>query len=280
MSVDLVFNAQGVDPVFGGGGGDLWTDGAWNKVIITESRQRDNQDKTKGAHLGLNLKAIEGPDTGKEGYLAVNVWNTDPATRERAGQQMAAICFATGVFQYVNTSSLHNMPFWIEVKHRDYNNKKSNNFVGVRNLAGVEPGNAVGGGGQSGGPAAPPQMMAPPPAPGNFQPQPAFSPPAQFGAPPQYAPPPAAGPGQPYAPPAAPQQFAPPPGQPAPGQWSPQGAPAPAAAPTWQAGPPAGAPAAPSFGAPPAMAPAPGNWTPGGAPAAAPGPGWGAPPQR
>lgn len=245
--MELAFNAQGINPQFGGSSGELWSDGSWNKVIITAERKQDNSKAGTGSHLGFTIKAIEGPDAGKEGYVAVNVWHTDAATRDRAAQQMAAICFATSVFAYTNTQALFNQPFWIENKHRIFEGAARNNFVGVRNINGVEPGQTNGSGGPQGGPAPQPQpTFGQQPQPQAGGPAPSFQPPAnpQTTQPTFQAPAAPAGPsfGQPPAPAAPPAA--------AQGNWSPGGAPA----------------------------AAPGAWQPGGAPpAAGAGPGWGAP---
>lgn len=226
--VQMAFNAQGVDPAFGGFSTDpIWGDG-WSKVIIRNDRVVEMGDN-KGKMLAMEIYAQDGPDMGKTGTLMCSVWHNDPAKRDQAMQQMAAICFAVGVGGYNDTQELWNRPFYVENKTgrtRKANDGKeypTNNFTAVRNLQGVEPGKPAAAGAPM---AGAPQMPQPPMAPAGYAP-PAGGPPA--------------GPGG-WAPPAAPG------GPPA----------APAGGPGW--GPPqGGAPAAPSYAPPPAPA---GAWAP------------------
>lgn len=267
--VALQYNAQGIDPEFGGFSNDpIWTEG-WNRVIIFGDRVQELNDN-KGKMLLMSIRSVEGPDVGKTGTVMCNIWHNDPASRDRAIQQMAALCFAVGVGGYNDTQEIWNRPFWIENKTgrtrkaQDGKEYPQNNFTNVRNNAGVEPGkSAASAGPQPGGPPAMPQGG---PAPGMM-------------------------------PPAMPQGGAPQ------GNWQPQGGPAPTGQPGWGPTPPQGVPAAPSYAAPaaPAGGPAPqqgwapappqqaqpqpqpqqqpqqagpGQWQPNGAPPAG-GPGWG-----
>jgi hypothetical protein len=270
--VALPFNATGIDPEFGGYAQDpIWGDG-WNKVIITDTRPQE-LDKQRGSMLVMAIRAVEGPDAGKTGTVFANVWHTDPATKARADQQIAALCFAMGIGGFTDTMQMHNLPFWIENKAggtRKGNDGKEyprNNFTSVRNLQGVEPGKPAGSGGAPQMQA--PQPPAPPPAP---PPGPAAA--AGWGAPPPSGPAPSWGPPQSGAPaaPSSGQPSAPAAAPAGPGNWAPQPQPQPQQqppAPQQYQQPPAPPNAAPA-------APAPGNWAPqtSGAPAA---PAWGPP---
>ncbi len=260
--VQMQFNAQGIEPEFGGFSQDpIWADG-WNKVIIVGDRVVE-LGNNQGKMLAMEIRSQEGPDAGKTGTVMCSVWHNDPAKRDRAIQQMAAICFAVGRGGYNDTQEIWNLPFWIENKAgrtRKGNDGKeypTNSFQNVRNLAGVEPGKVAAQGGAPGyaAPALPPMAPPAPPAPPTGQP-------AGWGAPPA---------GQP---PATPAWGAPPGNAPAAPSFAPP--PAPGGAPAWQA------PPAPTQGQPPAFQPPAGpppaqGWQPqqGGQPPAA--PAWGQP---
>lgn len=266
--VAIQFNSQGIDPEFNGFNTDpIWPAG-WFKVVITETKDQALNDASKGRMLVMPIRIIEGNGAGMTGTMFCNLFHTDPSVRDRAAQQMAAICFATGKFAYNNTDELVNLPFWIENqigrkrKANDGKEYDQNNFVGVRNLAGVEPGKSSSQGGNNGGP---PQGMPQPPQPPQQQaPQAAGW---GNGAPP-------AGPASGFAPTGMPVQGNAPAPNGGQGGWAPNGN---AASPSngqqggW--GPPqGGAPAAPSFAPPnaPANGPAPQQGQPQQ--------GWGQPP--
>ncbi len=259
MSVAVQFNAQGIDPKFGGPIDPVIENG-WHHVIIADTESKEIADRTKGSQLLLKLRtAPDDKNPNTEVTHRINLYHNDPAVRDRALQEMAAICFAVGVGGYNNTAELHNRPFWIENQQREETytppggqptKQMRNRFIGVRNEAGVEPGKAT-----TGSTAMPPGQPQPPGAP-------------------------AAPPGQPPA-----GQWAAPPTQPAPtnGGWAPSNG-----APAAPSQPAPGAPAGGWGGAPPnpppqqqqpAFQPAPqppsNGWQPNGGGAAPAAPAWG-----
>ena len=236
--VALNFNPAGIVPQFEYGGGTLWTNG-WKQVMISKSDVRDNNDKSTGQHLGLTLKCLqsqEPTEVNTEAYLAVNLFNAKAATKAQAEAQLTAILWVLGIHRALNaTEELHNIPFWVENQQRKYTppggtERLSNNFVGIRNMNGVEPGKETMQ--QAGGPGGAPQMTQAPQPVYTPQPQPtapAYQPPA---APqPQYQPQP-----QPAYQPPAPAAATPAP------SWAPPGAPAPGGAAPMPGGQPSWAP--------------------------------------
>lgn len=272
------FNSQGIDPTVSNGVPN-WTDG-WHKVVIVGSAPQQIKDASKGGRLNIKIKAIEGPDAGKEHFIGLNVFHNDPATKLKAEQEMAAICHVTGRYAFQNPAELYNIPFYVQAQLQtskptpDYPTPQPRtNFVGYRDVNGVEPGKngqaQMAGGPPQGGPpmGQPQQQFAPqqqqPFNPGQPQQVQQFSPapgPAPFnpnGAPPfnpgqpnaapgfnpggpapafNPNPAPAFNPGQPQQQPFQQQQPAPQfqqPQQQQAPQWSPQGVGAPQGQPQW-----------------------------------------------
>jgi hypothetical protein len=192
--IALQFSNQGIDPAVGGGGYQLWTDGAWNKVVIHGTGQSAiGGDPKNGGRLILKIKAIEGPDAGKEHAIGLNYWHPEPDPRNRAIQELAAITHVTGVHNFQNTSQLYNIPFWILAKNRTSpptekypNPTPQTNFVGYKDLNGVDPTNKSGGASAPGGGAGgPPASFAQPQQAQQPNQAPAFNPGAPAGNPAQ-----------------------------------------------------------------------------------------------
>lgn len=196
------FNAQQYDPTQGGGSLPVGR----HPVIIESSEVKTNK-ANDGGYLQLNVKLIDGPQTGTTGAYRLNLYHSNPQTAEIAHRQLSAICHCVGVFNVQDSGQLHNIPFIIEVglqKGEEAAQKGYTEVKKVFDINGNEPGKA----GQ-GAPAAQPQQQ---PAQGGFgQQQPAQ---------------------QPQQPAAQPQGNAPAWGGGQPAQQQPQGAPA-GNAPAW-----------------------------------------------
>jgi len=225
------FNAQQFDPTQGGGSLPVGR----HPVVIESSEVKANK-ANDGGYLQLNLKLIDGPQTGTTGAYRLNLYHSNPQTAEIAHRQLSAICHVVGVFNVQDSAQLHNIPFIIEVglqKGEEAAQKGYTEVKKVFDMNGNEPGKA----GQGAAPAQPQQQQ---PQGGAWGQQPAQQPAAQ----PQGNAP-AWGGGQPAQQPQQPQQ------QPA-AAWGqqPQQQPAnqPAAAPAWGQQPQGGA--APQGGAP------------------------------
>ena len=197
------FNAQQYDPTQGGGSLPVGR----HPVIIESSEVKANK-ANDGGYLQLNVKLIDGPQTGATGAYRLNLYHSNPQTAEIAHRQLSAICHCVGVFNVQDSGQLHNIPFIIEVglqKGEEAAQKGYTEVKKVFDINGNEPGKA----GQ-GAPAAQPQQQ--PAAQGDFgQQQPAQ---------------------QPQQPAAQPQGNAPAWGGGQPAQQQPQGAPA-GNAPAW-----------------------------------------------
>ena len=196
------FNAQQFDPTQGGGSLPVGR----HPVIIESSEVKANK-ANDGGYLQLNVKLIDGPQTGTTGAYRLNLYHSNPQTAEIAHRQLSAICHVIGVFNVQDSQQLHNIPFIVEVglqKGEEAAQKGYTEVKKVFDINGNEPGKA----GQ-GAPAAQPQQQ---PAQGGFgQQQPAQ---------------------QPQQPAAQPQGNAPAWGGGQPAQQQPQGAPA-GNAPAW-----------------------------------------------
>ena len=165
------FNAQQYDPTQGGGSLPVGR----HPVIIESSEVKANK-ANDGGYLQLNLKLIDGPQTGTTGAYRLNLYHSNPQTAEIAHRQLSAICHCIGVFNVQDSGQLHNIPFIIEVglqKGEEAAQKGYTEVKKVFDINGNEPGKA----GQ-GAPAAQPQQQ--PAAQGGFgQQQPAQQPAAQ-----------------------------------------------------------------------------------------------------
>ena len=165
------FNAQQFDPTQGGGSLPVGR----HPVIIESSEVKANK-ANDGGYLQLNVKLIDGPQTGTTGAYRLNLYHSNPQTAEIAHRQLSAICHCVGVFNVQDSGQLHNIPFIIEVglqKGEEAAQKGYTEVKKVFDINGNEPGKA----GQ-GAPAAQPQQQ--PAAQGGFgQQQPAQQPAAQ-----------------------------------------------------------------------------------------------------
>lgn len=162
------FNAQQFDPTQGGGSLPVGR----HPCIIESSEVKANK-ANDGGYLQLNVKLIDGPQTGTTGAYRLNLYHSNPQTAEIAHRQLSAICHCVGVFNVQDSSQLHNIPFIIEVglqKGEEAAQKGYTEVKKVFDINGNEPGKA----GQ-GAPQAQPQQQ--PAAQGGFgQQQPAQQP--------------------------------------------------------------------------------------------------------
>ena len=146
------FNAQQYDPTQGGGSLPVGR----HPVIIESSEVKANK-ANDGGYLQLNVKLIDGPQTGATGAYRLNLYHSNPQTAEIAHRQLSAICHCVGVFNVQDSSQLHNIPFIIEVglqKGEEAAQKGYTEVKKVFDINGNEPGKA----GQ-GAPAAQPQQQ-------------------------------------------------------------------------------------------------------------------------
>lgn len=166
------FNAQQFDPTQGGGSLPVGR----HPVIIESSEVKANK-ANDGGYLQLNVKLIDGPQTGTTGAYRLNLYHSNPQTAEIAHRQLSAICHCVGVFNVQDSSQLHNIPFIIEVglqKGEEAAQKGYTEVKKVFDINGNEPGKA----GQ-GAPAAQPQQQPAAQGGGAWGGQPAQQPAAQ-----------------------------------------------------------------------------------------------------
>ena len=166
------FNAQQYDPTQGGGNLPVGR----HPSIIESSEVKANK-ANDGGYLQLNVKLIDGPQTGTTGAYRLNLYHSNPQTAEIAHRQLSAICHCVGVFNVQDSSQLHNIPFIIEVglqKGEEAAQKGYTEVKKVFDINGNEPGKA----GQ-GAPAAQPQQQPAAQGGGAWGGQPAQQPAAQ-----------------------------------------------------------------------------------------------------
>ncbi len=175
------FNAQQFDPTQGGGSLPIGR----HPVIIESSEVKANK-ANDGGYLQLNLKLIDGPQTGTTGPYRLNLYHSNPQTAEIAHRQLSAICHCVGVFNVQDSGQLHNIPFIIEVGFQKGQepgtNPEAKGYTEVRrvfDINGNEPGKA-GQGAPAAQPAQQPAQQAQQPQGGDaWGQQPAQQPAAQ-----------------------------------------------------------------------------------------------------
>ena len=169
MQLIQPFNAQQYDPTQGVGSLPIGK----HPVIIETSEVKANK-ANDGGYLQLNLRIIDGPQSGTQGAYRLNLYHTNQQTVEIAHRQLSAICHVIGVFQINDSSQLHGIPFLIEVGPQK-NDPQYTEVKKVFDMNGNEPGKA----GQGAAPAQPQQAAAgfgQQPQGGGFQQQPAQQP--------------------------------------------------------------------------------------------------------
>jgi len=143
------FNAQQYDPTQSVGGLPVGK----HPVIVESSEVKANK-ANDGGYLQLNLKLIDGPQTGTTGAYRLNLYHSNPQTAEIAHRQLSAICHVIGVFNVQDSQQLHNIPFIVEVglqKGEEAAQKGYTEVKKVFDINGNEPGKA----GQGAAPAQP-----------------------------------------------------------------------------------------------------------------------------
>lgn len=142
------FDANQFDPTQGVGGLPIGK----HPVIVESSEVKPNKDNT-GGYLQLNLKIIDGPQTGTVGAYRLNLYHSNQQTVEIAHKQLSAICHVTGQFRIQDSAQLHNIPFLVEVGPQK-NDAQYTEVKKVFDINGNEPGKA----GQGQAPAQPMQQ--------------------------------------------------------------------------------------------------------------------------
>lgn len=139
------FNAQQYDPTQGVGGLPIGK----HPVVVDSSEVKPNKENN-GGYLQLNLKIIDGPQTGTVGAYRLNLYHSNQQTVEIAHKQLSAVCHVTGVFMLQDSAQLHNIPFIVEVGPQK-NDPQYTEVKKVFDINGNEPGKA----GQGQAPAQP-----------------------------------------------------------------------------------------------------------------------------
>lgn len=110
MQLITPFNAQQFDPTQGVGALPIGK----HPVVIESSEVKANK-ANDGGYLQLNLRIIDGPQTGVTGAYRLNLYHSNQQTVEIANRQLSAVCHVIGVFQVSDSSQLHGIPFIVEV---------------------------------------------------------------------------------------------------------------------------------------------------------------------
>lgn len=124
------------DPSYGSSGG---LPAGKFKVVIASTKGVPTKNGD-GQYLALELKVIEGPQTGGTQTDRLNLFNSNPDTVRIANGQLSAYCHVTGKFQFQDTDELCNIPFWVEIgpqKNGEYTEVKK-----LYDINGNEPGKA------------------------------------------------------------------------------------------------------------------------------------------
>jgi hypothetical protein len=151
MQLPSAFDATQIDPSQGGGMLPIG-----KHLVIVESSEVKATKANDGGFLQLDLKIIEGPQTGLTGAYRLNLFNANEKAVAVAQRQMSALCHVTGVFQVTDSQQLHNIPFMVEVVPQQ-NKPEYTEVKRVFDANGNEPGKA----GQAPAQPAPAQAPAP-----------------------------------------------------------------------------------------------------------------------
>ncbi len=130
------FNAQNYDPTQGVGGLPIGR----HPVVIQSSEVKANS-KNDGGYLQLDLKVIDGPQSGTVGAYRLNLYHSNQQTVEIAHRQLSAICHVVNVFNVQDSGQLHNIPFIVEVGPQK-NDPQYTEVKKVFDINGNEPGKA------------------------------------------------------------------------------------------------------------------------------------------
>lgn len=153
------FNAQGIDPHYGGGSPGLPAQingqSVRHPVVITATALKPTKDQ-QGGFMEIVMTAIDGPSKGVEQVDRLNLQNKSAEAVRIANQQLAAYLAVMGMYSFNATEEMHNKPFLIETKQRN-DNANSFEVAKLYDVNGNEPGKAGAGaaapqgGGQFGG---------------------------------------------------------------------------------------------------------------------------------
>lgn len=132
------FDATVIDPAQGASGFPLGK----HLVIIKGSAQVAAKGDANNGLLNLTCQIIEGENKGHEGVYRLNMWHTNPQTREIAGRQLSALCHVTGKYKLEIPNpmgaEMFNIPFFIQVtKQKD--NSEYTEISAVFDAAGNAP---------------------------------------------------------------------------------------------------------------------------------------------
>lgn len=165
------FNPLNYDPSQGGGS---WPLGK-HPVVIESAEVKPTQDNSSG-YLQLNLKVIDGPNSGFTGAYRLNLYNQSAKAAEIAHRQLSAVCHVTQTFQLgpdgTQLQHLFGKPFVVECGYQKGeepgpNNPDAKGYTEIKrvfDINGNEPGKQTQGNGQSAG-----QQVAQGPGAGAFQ---------------------------------------------------------------------------------------------------------------
>lgn len=95
-------------------------------VAIT-SEQIVDLSNGRGSALAFNYTVKEGPQKGAVVRELLNLWHTSQEAVAMARSRLAAIVKALGIQQLGDTTILHNRPFCVQLRCREWNGREYNN---------------------------------------------------------------------------------------------------------------------------------------------------------
>lgn len=145
--MQLMFNAQQYEPKWGGGSSLPVSDANGHACVFVASEPKPTKDDPQAWYLELTAQIIEGPNTGMQGPVRLNIGSKSAQALDIAHKQLSAICHAVGVYNLQDTTVLHNKPLRLIVanqpkKTNDPNEPIYTQVTGVRDMQGNEPGKA------------------------------------------------------------------------------------------------------------------------------------------
>lgn len=97
-------------------------------VLITKSEEKVGRTSNK-PYLSLTLEVLEGEYKGRKIFVNLNLFSDNPEALRIARNDMAGICYATGVVNLVDINDVLQKPFMAKVDVKSKDNGEKYNTV-------------------------------------------------------------------------------------------------------------------------------------------------------
>lgn len=137
---DLAFDATKEEPA----GFSALPAGKYAACIV-DSEKKETKAGT-GHYLQLKIQITKGPYKNRTVYDRLNLWNANQQAVQIARGTFSSLCRAVDILSPNDSSELHNKPFLVTLKTREYQGDTQNEVKGYATLPlDFEPGEAADG---------------------------------------------------------------------------------------------------------------------------------------